>query len=547
MKLQTKFILMGVSLIAIMAETEWLSYQNRKLQSYQETAFKVSQRNMDSDIKHDAIRGNIYSSLYAARGDEELNREFREEIATLQEDFLKSIEENLKADIPQDIRRQLEKIQKKAEVYANYSLKISQSMGDPDKAADMLPKFYELFKELENDQGKASEMILAWSGSIFNSAKSNNMYLEVMLYLLFIISIALPVYAVLSVFKPMTALTRTMRDLSSGNHLVDVPFLKRRDEMGEMATSVQVFKQNSIKIQTMMDEREAEKQELEKQKRQHMQQFAGKFESSVKGIVSQVAASAVQMQSGAADVTYIASDTKQRSNTVVSISNEAAQISSHVAAAAEELTASIKEISAQTQKSSQIASDASTKAESAQHAIELLSEKSSRVSEIIEVITGIAGQINLLALNATIESARAGDAGKGFAVVASEVKNLAMQVSKATGEITQQIHEMQGATKTSVDSVMEILSIIGQVSASTSAVAAAVEEQSAVTNEIAQNISRTAAGTQEISSNMLSVQDGARQTGDTASQVLETAKSLGSQSDTLKQKVDEFLDMIRAA
>ena len=294
-------------------------------------------------------------------------------------------------------------------------------------------------------------------------------------------------------------------------------------------------------------EREGQKAEAEKQKREAMQEMAETFEFSVKGVVSQVASSASQMQSGAQNVTKIAADTKQRSASVATLSNEAAQTSSQVAAAAEELTASIKEISAQTQKSSQIAGEASSTAHDAQHVIESLAEKSKKVSQIIEVITGIAGQINLLALNATIESARAGEAGKGFAVVASEVKGLANQVGKAAEEITAQINEMSVATTSSVDSVMKIIGIIGQVTESTSAVAAAVEEQSAVTNEIARNVVRTSTSTQEISTNITSVQEGAEETGNTAQQVLESAKNLTSQSDMLKQKVDEFLTTIRSA
>ena len=196
-------------------------------------------------------------------------------------------------------------------------------------------------------------------------------------------------------------------------------------------------------------------------------------------------------------------------------------------------------------KVSEIVNEATTKAEFAKNAINSLSEASARVGQIIEVITGIAGQINLLALNATIESARAGEAGKGFAVVASEVKNLATQVAKATDEIAKQINEMQGATKISVDSVLEIITIINNVSGSTSAVAAAVEEQSAVTNEIANNVARTSSGTQNISQNIGAVQEDAQKTSDTARGVLESANNLSEVSNSLKQKVDDFLSKIR--
>ena len=292
-------------------------------------------------------------------------------------------------------------------------------------------------------------------------------------------------------------------------------------------------------------EQEKQKAAAEAQKREAMQEMAENFEFSVKGVVSQVASSTSQMQSGAENVTKIAVDTKQRSTSVATLSNEAAQTSSHVASAAEELTASIKEISTQTQKSSQIASEASSIAQDAQQHIKSLAEKSEQVSRIIDVISSIAQQINLLALNATIESARAGEAGKGFAVVAGEVKNLATQVSKAAEEITSQISDMQGATASSVTSVMKIIGIITQVSDSTTTVAAAVEEQSSVTNDIARNIIKTSQSTQEILSNIISVEEGAEKTNTTAQNVLESAKHLSHQSDLLKQKVDEFLNTIR--
>lgn len=548
MQLKSKFIFLGVALVAVVVATEWLNYQNTILSDKQKTSVELVQRHMDADMKHDGIRGNVYSALVAAKtGDQELLKASQEEVKTMSDEFTKDVEDNIAADIPAHIKEQFEKIKQSVANYTEFSQQISQQAVDFDKAVLMLPEFNKVFGVLEEDQGKGTEMILAWSADLHAASQQTGLYLKTALIGLFIFAIGLPIFAMLAIFKPLTAMMVSMQKLSDGDTASAIPYTQRKDEMGAMARAVQVFKDTALKVEAMNKEREAQKLEIEKQKRKTMHEMADNFENSVKGVVSQVASSAMQMQAGAEGVTQIAADTKQRSTAVVNISTEAAQISSQVAAAAEELTASIKEISAQTQKSSQVAGEASSKANSAKQAIELLSEKSGRVSEIIEVITGIAGQINLLALNATIESARAGDAGKGFAVVASEVKNLATQVSKATDEITQQINEMQGATKTSVDSVMEILGIIGQVSGSTSAVAAAVEEQSTVTNEIAQNISKTATGTQEISHNMVSVQDGAQQTGDTANEVLTAAKNLGDQSSALKQKVDEFLATIRAA
>lgn len=361
------------------------------------------------------------------------------------------------------------------------------------------------------------------------------------------INVVVGVLIYLTITKPIKNLTDKMTVLSHGDFSEEVPYTTVGNEIGAIARRVKVFRENGLKMQAMEKEQVEAKARVEQEKRQEMLKLADNFENSVKGVVSQVASAATQMQSGAEEVAEIAEDTKKRSAVVADTSTEAAKISSQVSAAAEELTASIQEINTQTQKSRQVSEAAASKAEYSRNAIQLLSEKSMRVGQIIEVITGIAAQINLLALNATIESARAGEAGKGFAVVANEVKNLASQVAKATNEITVQINEMQDATKTSVDSVMEIIGIIDQVSDSTAAVAAAVEKQSAVTDEIARNVARTSNGTMEISKHIVSVLGGATKTGDTAWQVLESANNLNQQSGSLKEKVDEFLNTIRAA
>ncbi|MEK6746493.1 MAG: nitrate- and nitrite sensing domain-containing protein [Pseudomonadota bacterium] len=407
---------------------------------------------------------------------------------------------------------------------------------------DNINKKISLMREVE--ESFASDLKEQMKTSIDNASatqKGNITIISVTLLVISIFSFVIVRSIIASINKTAVA----TEELANGNLSAKIPE-HTNNEVGRIIAALEVFKQNALQMEKIKMEQAEQEKNATAEKRRMMHQMADNFETSVKGAVSQVASAAIQMQSGAESVTNIAEDTKKRSNIVVNASTQAAQTSSQVAAAAEELTASIKEISEQTQKSKNIASEAAAKAEFAKGAINMLSEKAMSVAQIIEVITGIAGQINLLALNATIESARAGEAGKGFAVVASEVKNLANQVGKATGEITQQINEMQGATKTSVDSVMDILEIINQVSVSTSAVASAIEEQSAVTTEIAHNVARTSSGTQEISQNMTSVQDGAEKTGETALGVLSSAKNLNQQSDVLKQKIDEFLQTIRA-
>jgi methyl-accepting chemotaxis protein len=218
-----------------------------------------------------------------------------------------------------------------------------------------------------------------------------------------------------------------------------------------------------------------------------------------------------------------------------------------VASATEEMSSSVNEISRQVQNSARIASEAVEQAQMTNNRVSELSKAASRIGDVVELINKIAGQTNLLALNATIEAARAGPAGRGFAVVASEVKALAEQTAKATGEISQQVSDIQIATRESVIAIKAIGSTIGRMSEIASTIASAVEVQGATTQEISRNVQQAAHGTLQVSSSIVDVQRGASETGVASSQVFSAAQSLSSESYRLKADVATFLNSVRMA
>jgi methyl-accepting chemotaxis protein/CHASE3 domain sensor protein len=341
-------------------------------------------------------------------------------------------------------------------------------------------------------------------------------------------------------------MTGAMRTLASGDRKVIVPSLDNKDEIGEMAQALQVFKDTAIAAEKLQAEQQAA-QEKALSRGKLIEEYISAFDKSVEGALETLASAATELQSTAQAMTSTAEEGQKQSATVAAASEEASANVQTVAAAGEELSSSIGEISRQVSESARISGEASDHAERTNTQIKGLADSAQSIGDVISLINDIASQTNLLALNATIEAARAGEAGKGFAVVASEVKNLATQTSKATEEIGAKIADIQSATNQSVTAIGTITQTIGRINEISTAIASAVEEQGAATQEISRNVQEAAKGTQDVSSGIAQVNRVVADTGAAATQVLGSAQELSRQGETLRAEVNSFLDKIRAA
>jgi methyl-accepting chemotaxis protein len=349
------------------------------------------------------------------------------------------------------------------------------------------------------------------------------------------------------VTKPLKAVTEALTGLAEGRTDIEVRHSGRHDEIGAIARTIDVFKNNRIERRQLEAERiSAEKLATERRKAE-LNQFVEDFRAKIGGIIERVLNSSGQFEKDAQQLSVTAHSTAEMSGQSANASRQASEHVRNAAAASNELSQSIVEISRRVQESNGVAADAVKQANATDERMAELSAAGDRIGDVVKLITSIAEQTNLLALNATIEAARAGDAGRGFAVVAQEVKTLAGQTAKATDEISAHIVNMQRATGESVNAIKAIGLTIERISEITTSISSAVEQQGTATQSIAQGVQAAASGTLDVANNIERVAKGASDTGTTSGQMLRSARALSDVSFHLKDEVEKFLDSVRAA
>ena len=303
----------------------------------------------------------------------------------------------------------------------------------------------------------------------------------------------------LSLVRPLTAINSTMGKLAAGNTSLTIPGIGRKDEVGEMADALEVFRKaavDKIELERHADEQRGlteedrkKNAEIERAKAeasatatkglgeglkqladgnltfQLTQSFAPEFEqlrNDFNGAVTQlsntlrsVAVAAGAIDNGSREVSSSADDLSKRTE------QQAASLE-ETAAALDQITVNVANSSKRADEARKIAVQANESAAesgrvvaNAVDAMQRIEQSSDQISNIIGVIDEIAFQTNLLALNAGVEAARAGEAGKGFAVVAQEVRELAQRSAKAAKEIKDLIRNSSVEVESGVKLVSE--------------------------------------------------------------------------------------------
>jgi methyl-accepting chemotaxis protein len=377
--------------------------------------------------------------------------------------------------------------------------------------------------------------------------------------------------------KPLIDLSKTMEVLAQGSVEVEVKGAERKDEVGAMARSVQVFKDNALALRTAEAAQQRQSAETEAERRRNeatreatskelsfvMEAVAGglnrlsdgdltyrieqEFPEAYQALRTDFNGAITQMEEAMKTIVHAAGSIGAGSDEIASAADDLSRRSEQqaasleeTAAALDEITATVKRSSAGAQEASRVVgstrSDAERSSVVVRNAVEAMNqiEKSSQsISQIIGVIDEIAFQTNLLALNAGVEAARAGEAGRGFAVVAQEVRALAQRSADAAKEIKTLI-------STSSQQVNQGVSMVGQTGEALEAIVIKVGEIDALVSEIAASGQEQATGLNQVNAAVNQMDQTVQQNAAMVEQSTAASHALKGEAGGLMQMISRF-------
>jgi methyl-accepting chemotaxis protein len=545
-----------------------LSFSERSIVELQTDVFAKGYAFDDSWRSLESVHADLYrmTSFAASESDTKriaaLAKETGEALNSQSEKLMKLVKDG---DLPSDLAAGLEKNLK---AYVKTGAK-AVDMADTDASTALTymttaaRQFKPLRESLEKVSDHYNEVAQQKSFGVRSSLAQSRLVFEVLAGIDGILAMVIAFVIGRAIATPLSQIISVMRRLADNDLSVSIQGHGRRDEIGEMAKTIAIFKQNAQaklsadeaqiraradaeRLQNDIAARErADRDKLDVRTRQ-VESTIRAFEDESNRALAGFGQSAQEMNEIALKLRHLIDTAAQASNIVGSSAAQAFNNVEVLSAATEEMVASIRDITGQVGQATISNQHAVEATGTAKGQVETLRLAAERIGQIVTVISDVAERIDLLALNATIEAARAGDAGKGFAVVASEVKQLAAQTARATEEIASQIRDIQDSTISTVASIGEVSNAIDRASEFATSIAAALEEQAAATQEIARNAQEASQGTRAVSQEVVKIVEANQQSGAASEGVNRSMESVLTKADELRGNINQFISKVRA-
>lgn len=550
--------LLGAAFLAQTAVTATMESGIISVGERQRMMSRAQHNIMQADMMHDATYGSVYRVLYAVeRGDRATAEQARRELAGFRKAFEAAYADSQELDLDPEIKGDIALATGSLNSFLDQADAITaKALRDQSSAGAPMNDFNAAFSALGVSQEKIAGQIKVRldAGTAEVEKISSYALLALAVVTLLFCGVLVWVWRFFNtgIVRPIEGVSQILRRMAAGDYDVTINPPATEDEIAEILRAAQAFREAGLaarnaekeqsKVVAAVDEGLSSLAEGDLSAR-IAEPFAPSYETlratfnntmdRLSTLMQSVTASASSVSTGAAEIRAASDDLALRNEQQAASLEETATSMNQVTGIVKDTASSAAEVQHTIASAHAEANDGGAVVKRAIAAMDAIEQSSQEITQIINVIDGIAFQTNLLALNAGVEAARAGDAGKGFAVVANEVRALAQRSADAAKDIKSLI-------TTSSEQVASGVTLVGETGALLEKIVTRVGEVSTLVGVIARTSEEQAVNLEQVNTAVGEMDRMTQQNAAMVEQSTAAARSLAEEATEMTRLVSRF-------